>query len=199
MRTLSEADFLAWVRELGVHVDEGYPQSASLAFATKPGLDRFWQVPAAPERRPHFIACMLRQMGDWKSCYVWRHMGSWPRSAEPARTNDVIALRILRGLELPLGTADIVEFDQSEEDRLITLVFVTTIFGWSVGQDLYLVPDDGRYILKVTHHDVIDVAFRGQSDLERWVAGMEENGFALPTDVPDATFKVPPWMRPTGD
>lgn len=197
MRTLTESAFLSRIRDLGVRVDDRYPQSAILAFHPNPGLDRFWEIPAEPERRPYFIACMLAQMGDWKSCYAWRHMGSWPASAEPLRINDVVELRILRGLELPLGTGDVVEFNRGDEDRLITLIFATTVFGWSVGQDLYLVPNDGRYILKATHHGVVDVAFRDTSDLERWAIRMGEKGFSLPSDVPDSTFKVPTWMKPT--
>jgi hypothetical protein len=35
-------------------------------------------------------------------------------------------------IDLPMGTADVVRFDRGEIDRLITLVFSTSIFGWFV-------------------------------------------------------------------
>jgi len=195
MKTLNEGDFLEWARVHGLVVDAGYPKSAILSFDPNPGLDRFWIVPAAPERRPHFIASLLRLMGEWKSCRVWRHMGSWPSSADPLRINDVIELCILRGLDLPLGTADIVEFEASELDKLVTLMFSTTIFGWSVGEDLYVIPDSGRYLMQTDHHDVIHVSFRQDVDLERFVRGMEDAGFPLPDEPPDSTFKQPDWMN----
>jgi hypothetical protein len=55
------------------------------------------------------IASLLELMGDWQTCYVWRHLGSWPGPAtvNRLRLNDVVELRILQGLGLPLGTADV--------------------------------------------------------------------------------------------
>lgn len=134
-------------------------------------------------------------MGDWRSCYAWRHLGSWPDSVDYRRVNDIIELRILRGLGLPLGSADIVEFSHNELDTLVTLVFSTTIFGWSVGEDLYIVPDHARYILQTDHHEVIHVSFRTPEEIDRWVSVMEERGFPLPEDVPDETFARPAWMK----
>jgi hypothetical protein len=195
MRTLAEADFLRWAEKNGLGLDEQYPDSAVLTFRPDSGHDRFWAVPPKPERRPYFIASLLELMCDWRSCYVWRHLGSWPDSVDQRRLNDVIELRILRGLGLPLGTADIVEFGYDEFDTLITLILSTTIFGWSVGEDLYIVPDHARHILQTDHHDVLHVSFRTPEEIERWVSVMEERGFPLPEDVPDETFARPPWMK----
>ena len=96
---------------------------------------------------------------------------------------------------LPLGTADVVEISKDEWDTLVTLMFATTIFGWSVGEDLYVVPNHGRYLLRTDHHDVVHVCFRAPEDLEHYAKGMETKGFPLPDAVPDATFKQPPWMK----
>jgi hypothetical protein len=134
-------------------------------------------------------------MGDWQACYAWRHLGMWPDSADPLRINDVVELQILRGLGLPLGTGEVVKFERAELDRLVTLLFSATVFGWSVGDDLYVVPEDARYILKTDHHDVIHVSFRNSADVDLWISRMEERGFFLPTDAPDATFKQPDWMK----
>jgi len=195
MKTLRETEFLRWANRLGLFIDERYPQSAVLSFQPDPQLDRFWEVPPEPERRPYFVASMLDLMGDWHSCHVWRHLGSWPEAADASRINDVVELQILKGLALPLGTADVVQFSRSELDKLVTLIFATTIFGWSVGEDLYVVPNDGRYVLQTDHHEVIHVCFRVESDLADFVKGMEARGFPLPDAVPDATFKQPSWMK----
>jgi len=178
-----------------LYLDERYPQSAVLSFRPDPELDRIWDVPPQPERRPYFIASLLELMGDWQWCYVWRHLGSWPQAADASRINDVVELRILKGLGLPMGTADVVEIPREESDKLVTLMFTTTVFGWSVGEDLYVVPNHGRYLLHTDHHDVVHVCFRDPEDLERCVKGMETRGFPLPENVPDSTFKQPPWMK----
>jgi hypothetical protein len=196
MKSLPQLEFLRWASGAGMEIDPRYPQSAVLRFHPDPDEARFWCVPAEPECRSYFIASLLELMGDWRTCYAWRHLGRWPDSADPRRVNDVVELCILRALQLPLGTSDVVEFAREELDKLLTLILSTTIFGCSVGEDLYVVPDHGAYILKTDHHDVIHVAFRGSEGIDRWVSEMASRGFPLPDELPDATFKSPRWMKP---
>jgi hypothetical protein len=136
-------------------------------------------------------------MGDWRTCFVWRHLGRWPDTKQIKlcpRINDIVELRILRALGLPLGTEAVVEFARGEWDALVMLLFTTTIFGWNVAHDLYVVPDHARHILKTDHHDVVHVLFPPGGDLEHWVSRMSDEGFDLPHEPPDATFKRPAWM-----
>ena len=195
VRTLTEAAFLSWADGAGLRLDPQYPQSAVLVFRHDLHHDRFWEIPPEPERRPYFIVSLLELMGDWQECYAWRHLGRWPESADPRRSNDVVELRILEGLGLPLGTADVVTFERAELDTLVTLVFSTTVFGCSVGDDLYIVPDHARCIVQTDHHDVIHVSCRSSAEVERWVEHMERRGFPLPEELPDPTFKKPGWMN----
>lgn len=195
MRTQREDEFLAWADRSGFQIDPRYPESAVLTFRPNPEHDRFWEVPLPPEQRPYFIASLLDCMGEWRACYAWRHLGSWPRSAVADRINDVVEQRILEGLGLPLGTNAVVEFSRSEYDKLVTLLFSTTIFGCSVGEDVYIVPNDGQHLLQTDHHGVVHVSFRAEDSLERCVEEMERRGFPLPDEVPDSTFKEPRWMK----
>ena len=198
MKTQTEKLFLKWATAHGMGLDERYPDSAVLTFKPNPDFDRFWIVPSQPERRPFFLLLMLELMGKWESCFVWRHMGSWPSSDAPERSNSInsrVESQILSGLKLPMGTADIVQFDRSEVDSLVTLLFSTTVFGWSVSEDLYVVPDHAQYIVKLSHHDAIHVSFRNEETLHEFVKGMREQKFPLPEKVPDGTFKQPSWMK----
>jgi hypothetical protein len=195
MRFITEDEFLEWASAKGLGLDPRYPESAVLDFRADSDA-RFWMVPREAERRPYFLASLIDLMGDWQTCYVWRHLGSWPapKRIDPRRINDAVELRILKGLGLPLDTAAVVEFERSERDALVTLLFSTTVFGWSVGEDLYVVPDHGRQILQTDHHDVVHVSFSAGGDPGHWVSKMSQEGFDLPDDVPDATFKRPSWM-----
>jgi len=67
---------------------------------------------------------------------------------------------------MPPGTADVLVFHRDDLCRLVSLLFVTSTFGWSVGEDLYVVPDNARYILKMSHHGVIHVQFRNIDDID---------------------------------
>lgn len=195
MRTLSVDAFLQWAASKGLHLNPTYPHSAELDFESG-SETRFWTVPAAPERRPYFLATLIDLLGDWQKCYVWRHLGSWP---DPARIdsesiNDLTQFQILRGLGLPLGTADVIEFDQTDRQQLLTLLFSTTIFGWSVGDDLYIVPDHAQRILKTDHHNAIHLCIPQSQDFRPYINRMSQSGFPLPEELPDATFKQPTWM-----
>jgi hypothetical protein len=198
MKSISEAEFLQWAATKGLRPDPLYPQSAVLKFHDALEDARFWEVPFEPHRRPHFIQSLLELLGDWQLCYVWRHMGSWPASVDPLRINDVVEFQILRGLGLPLGTADVVEFSRKELDKLVTLLFSTTVFGWSVREDLYVVPDHARAMLQTDHHRVIHAICREFTDVQHWVTKMAHAGFSLPEAVPDPTFKIPSWMTRDG-
>src|ERR1041384_3176763 len=90
MTTHREDEFLARAARSGFAIDPGYPQTAVLRLQPDSGYDRFWEVPIQPERRSFFVASLLECMGDWQACYTWRHLGSWPHSAVPARINDVV-------------------------------------------------------------------------------------------------------------
>lgn len=166
-------------------------------FELEPSVDegRFWGIPAEPERRPHLFSGMLELMGDWRTCMAWRVNGVWPASADPGRLNDNIELIILSGLGMPRGGTDAVEFSSEETEKLVTLMFSTSIFGWSVGEDLTIVPDHGRYLMQISHHNVVHVHFRSSADRVAYVSGMQEWGFNLPDELPDATFKRPSWLK----
>ncbi len=135
-------------------------------------------------------------MGDWQTCYVWRHLGRWPdlQHTDPRRINDAVEVLILKGLGLPLGTGAVVQFAANEREALVTLLFSTTLFGWSVGDDLYVVPDHARQMIQTDHHDVVHASFADGDDLQPWVSRMSEEGFDLPDEPPDPTFKHPSWM-----
>jgi hypothetical protein len=157
MKRHTEEHFLRWANRNGLALDPRYKRSAVLSFDPPVDQARFWEVPPEPARRPYFIASLL-DLADADSYYCWRHLGSWPRRAGLERLNDRIEHQILSGICLAIGSSDIVEFCRSEMDRLITLLFSTTIFGWSVAEDLYVVPDHVRQILQTDHHEVIHVS-----------------------------------------
>jgi hypothetical protein len=189
MKTHREEQFLKWAETHGMGLDERYPDSAVLTFKPDPALNRFWVVPAQPERRPYFLELMLDLMDEWRSCLVWR------QRPNPQRLNDRVEFQILKGIGMPMGTADIVEFERTELDQLITLLFSTTIFGWSVGEDLYVVPNHAQQIIRTNHHDVVHVSFRQMENLQQFIKGMDDENFSLPKAVPDATFEIPEWMN----
>lgn len=199
MKSLAEADFLRWAEDRDLAVDARYAKMAILEFRPASDHERFWCIPDQARRRPHFIASILELAGPWDTCFAWRHLGSWPSQErlDPRRTNDTIEFELLKGIGIPLGTAEVPEFQDGDLYSLVSLLFVTSIFGWSVGEDLYVVPDNAQYILMMSHHGVVHVKFRNEGNIDTWVSKMTERGFPLPDDPPDETFKRPSWMVST--
>ena len=197
MKSLMEADFLRWAEDHGLTVDPRYPQSARLQFRPASDCVRFWCIPDQPQRRPYFYSSVLELAGPWDSCFVWRHLGSWPNKdhIDPRRVNDGVEFELLKGIGIPCGTAGVLNFQRDDLNHLISLLLVTSIFGVSVGDDLYVVPDNAQYVLKTDHHGVIHVEFRNEDNVNAWTLKMSEGGFPLPDDLPDETFKRPSWMK----
>ena len=197
MKSLIEADFLRWAEDHGLTLNSRYPQLAILQFSLASDCERFWCIPDQPQRRPYFFSSVLELASPWDTCFAWRHLGGWPAKEhlDPPRVNDSVEFELLRGIGTPCGTTRVLNFQRDDLNHLIALLLLTSIFGRSVGQDLYVVPDNAQYILKTDHHGVIHVQFRNEENVNAWTLKMSERGFPLPDDLPDETFKRPSWMK----
>ncbi len=77
---------------------------------------------------------------------------------------------------------------------MLTAVFTQLTFGWSVTDDLFVVPDHGRQMILTDHHGVVHAQFLDQRRIEPFVRDMREQGYPPPVELPDETFKKPDWM-----
>ena len=195
MKLHSESEFLDWAQARGMGLDPQHPGSASLVYVSTPEFTRFWAVPPEPQLRPNFLGCILDAFGAWSSYRCWKHLGNWPAKPNGQSINDEIAFTAFRSIGLPEESTDIVEFADSERVQLITLLFTTTIFGFTTWDDLFLVPDTGRGIIQTDHHGTINLSFKEEATMNEFVRSMEKKGYSLPDDVPDETYKVPKWMQ----
>jgi hypothetical protein len=195
MNRITEKSFLALIKKQRIIVDPGYPDSAVLCFDPDPGISRFWEIPEEARRITCFIDTILSSLVPWNTVYVWKHLGSWKSIATGVRLNDDVQAIIYSGIGIPGGHADILEFTKDEYPKLVALIFNQLIFGWNVGDDLYLIPDHGDQIVKTDHHDAVHVEFKSDETMQKFVEAMKQRGFPLPEDVPDETFKTPDWIK----
>lgn len=122
-------------------------------------------------------------------------MADWPAVPDYSNINSRVKHQILTGIGIPIGTSEIVEFSRSDTDRLITLLLTSTSFGYTEYDDLFLMPDNAQFVMKTSHHDVVEIAFGTEQALTQFVDGMQAKGYSLPDDIPDATFIMPEWMK----
>jgi hypothetical protein len=195
MEVIDTDQFLNWARGFDIGFDERYPGARSLVYLPGPRLSRFWMFPDDGAAWPHFAACFLEGIDPWQQFLLWPRAGRWPVAPEAGGWwNEAVRDVVLRGASIPRAWSGAARFGREEVAAVVAVMFAAMLAG-GFPDDLYLVPDHGRQFLQVNHHDVVHAEFREEARLLEFVAYLEAKGHALPTEVPDATFKQPPWMR----
>jgi hypothetical protein len=198
MKPVPGEEFLRWATSAGIGFDPHYPDSRRLGFLPPRDHARFWVLPADPATWPHFVVSLLDGLDEWTIGYLWPRSGTWPEGGKSRSYNEGVRDVVLRGAGVPDGWAGAVQFERDEEDALLAVVFAYLAFGWCVDEDLFFIPDHGRQVLQTDHHDVIHVECASEERVQKLVEHMTEAGYALPTELPDWTFKRPAWMSSAG-
>jgi hypothetical protein len=194
MQAVSGEEFLRWAAGLGIGVDPRYPDSRSLRLLPPTDHDRFWVVPPDPATWPHFVASLLGGLDDWETGVLWPKFGSWPLFGLSQSYHEGVRAVVLRGVGIPDGWSGAARFERDEEGALVAVLFAFMVFGSCVYDDLLFVPDHGRQLLHTDHHYVIHAGCKCESRVLELVAHMAAEGYELPTELPDETFRRPAWM-----
>ena len=203
MRTIPEDEFLNWARERGVGIDERYSDARYLVFRPYQEFSRFWKRPAEDAALREFVGHLLNAMEPWSHVGVWSRSPRWPgrvmrlifddgTKADEPYDPEYVAL--LERAGVPFSQAVALGYDASQRAELITLLEAQARFGWCVDDDVFVLPDNGRYLLQVDHHDVVWMSCRDGSDLPRLVQFLKDRGYPLPDELPDETFKPQAWI-----
>jgi hypothetical protein len=171
-----------------------YPDSGCLRLLPPTDHARFWAVPADPAAWPHVAASLLGGLDEWTTGLLWPRSGSWPQFGRAQSHNDGVRDIVLRGTGIPDGWSGAVRFGRDEEDAIVAVLFAYLAFGWCVDDDLFFFPDHARQMVQADHHAVLHAECRSEVRVLALVAHMAAEGYELPTDPPDWTFKRPAWM-----
>ena len=190
----SEA-FLAHAGRLKIVPDWRYADPRYLVYSADPDLGRFWEKPAEPSRLAVLIGAVLDGLGPWAACDLWPR-GGWRGVADdPGRPADQsLHGWMYRGAGVRADHRGAIRYAVAERPALTAAMFAAAAFGMSVAHDVFVVPDHGRQMVMVDHHDAVHVSFADPSGVAPFVAHMADRRFPLPDDVPDATFKRSGWM-----
>jgi hypothetical protein len=194
MQAVSGEEFVRWTAGRGIGVDPRYPDSGCLILLPRADHARFWVVPADPAAWPDFVASLLGGLDEWTTGLLWRRSGGWPQFGQSRSYNEGVRDVILRGAGIPDGWPGAVRFNRGEEDALVAVLFVSMAFGWCVDDDLFFVPDHARQLVQTDHHDVVHAECGSEERVRELVAHMAAEGYELPAEPPDETFKRPAWM-----
>lgn len=199
MDGVSSIDFMRWAAAVGIGIDPRYPQSGCLSLLPPGDHSRFWVLPADPASWPHFADSFLAALDSWNAVYLWPRAGTWPPAVPTGSLDEQVRAVILRGAGVPPAWHGALRFSGRESDAVVAIVFAYLTFGWCTDDDLFLIPDHGRQLVQTDHHHVIHVQTRSESRALEVVARLAADGYELPTDPPDWTFKRPAWMDAAPD
>lgn len=195
MQPISKETFLEQAKAAGIGYDPRYPAAQSLIFLPPNEHSRFWVRPEQPSRWPHFVTTLLNAAGAQDTVLACPRRGTWPNFASARHPLERTQALTSEALGVPSGWSGAIEFDASDRDRLIA-VLVMQLF--EPVNDLYVLPSPGVVFLQFSHHDVVHVSCASHEGIESVVSAMSAARYELPEDLPDATFKQPAWMRPSG-
>jgi len=189
MQLVDSAEFLAAMQAAGIIVQ---PHSFALSFGRYDETDRFWIWPWPPQDLAGLLAGVFQHIAPTAYCDAWRPGGVWFED-DPSYT-DAVRNTLLRGFDIPDDHRGALRFDRADASSVTALTLAFAIAGWNINDDLCLIPDNRQFIVRVSHHAVLHVECRSPALVGPLVEHMASNGWALPTQVPDRTFKAPTWM-----
>jgi hypothetical protein len=189
MQLVDNTEFLEAMKTAGIIVEAGWFR---LSFGRYDETNRFWVWPWPPQDLASLLTSVLQHIAPTAYWDAWRPGGVWHED-DPSYTDSVREV-LLRGFAIPQNHCGALRFDRSDAESLCALVLAFAVAGWNINDDLCLVPDNRRFIVRVSHHAVLHVECREPELVGPLVAHMASQGWELPREVPDPTFKIPSWM-----
>lgn len=193
-------DFLNWVATKQIGPDMRFDEPRSIVFQHDASDSRFWMPPAEIGRWPAFLKHILVGLAPEFPCFLWPRGGGWTYCEADeldAQTHaaDRVRTTILRGAGIKNKNDGAIRACAADLDTVLSILFAQLSFGASVWDDVFVIPEHGRAIIHVEHHDVVHVECTDTVEMQNFIAHMASKGFELPEEPPDRTFKWPSWMK----
>jgi hypothetical protein len=173
---MNDDAFRKWASERGVTVEAQY--AARLMFAGDQVI-REWRPPPVPSDLEGFVSTLLNAASSTGPFWLYRRGGgSWYEDEESPLSdqnrNRIMAITgVSRDFEGALG------FRTEEWRDLLLIILTFYVFGWEVGGDLQIVPEDRECILQTSHHGPVEVRFANEARMRAFVQAMAAKRFPV--------------------
>jgi hypothetical protein len=190
MQILEDVRFLGWLQQRGIIADPHAGTGDRLTFAEGTPVDRLWRPAGIVSDVPGFVHAALDgalQGGPW---WLWRRGGGpWmDEFGEEGGLRNASLDRLLEGLGYG-GASGALRLGIKEMPDLWLIVNAFFVFGWSVGEDLYVVPDDCSCILVFSHEGWLEGRFPDAARADAFAAGLGR--LATPVEPPRPRTTAP--------
>ena len=130
---------------------------------------------------PAFITGALGTAMPDGTFLLWRRGGGvWHEGPDTTARNEAIDLA-LRGAGVPPEHAGALRLSpESELAALWVVVLAFFVFGWGVGEDLYIIPENASCFLMVSHHGELFVTSPSIEHQNEFTSAMVKLGYVDP-------------------
>lgn len=160
MQILEDVRFFGWLQHRGIIADPERGTGDRLTFAEGAPVERRWRPGGIVSDVPDFVRAMLTAAmagGPW---WLWRRGGGpWmDEFGEEGGMRNGALDRMLEALGYG-GASGALRLGAKELPDLWLIVNAFFVFGWSVGEDLYVIPEDCSCVLLFSHEGHVEAAF----------------------------------------
>jgi hypothetical protein len=160
MQILEDVRFFGWLQQFGIISDPLWGTGDRLTFAEGPPVERRWRPAGIVSDVPGFVSAALdaaQAGGPW---WLWRRGGGpWmDEFGSEGGLRNASLDRLLEGLGYG-GASGALRLGIKEMTDVWLIVNAFFLFAWSVGEDLYVVPDDCSCILLFSHEGWLEARF----------------------------------------
>ena len=169
-----ESEFAKWRAAAGI---VNHPRlSLNLVFGQHPDCRRSWLPSGRIVDLPGFLQTALDFVSDEEATLLYRKGGgSWYEDDDAPIGNQIID-RVLDAVGVPRTFQGALAFDSVEWRDLYLVISIFAVWGWSVGEDLFIIPKNGSCVLMTSHHGELFANFPSEEALEKFRDSMERAG-----------------------
>jgi hypothetical protein len=181
MELIEPEAFRSWAAERGIMDDPHFPKSGVLDFRDAPrGCSRGYETPPHASDLPGFLSTLMEGAAPSGPFVLFLRNGApWFTGTgyDEGPIVEQLRDRIVRTLPIPMEFAGALRFVVGEWRDVLMLLATFLVYGWCVGDDLHLIPEDGNCILMTSHHGYVSVRCPDWGPLATFEQHMSTNGY----------------------
>lgn len=174
MQLSLETEFRRWMERMGIGPHPRFPQA--LTFTKAANCQESWLPTGRISDLPGFLQTAVGIASRDGAVWLFRKGGGgWYEGADAPIGNHVID-RVVASLGVPTDFEGALGFEGTEWRDLYLLISTFFVWGWSVGEDLYVIPKNGSCFLMTSHHGELFAGFPTEEALARFRSDMDRAG-----------------------
>jgi len=171
MKLIPKSAFLADFASHGIALDSRYSPPQTLVFEGSHDLSWSWDMPTGIKDLTRWISALVDAARPASKIYLYPRDGAW-RSGASLKIFQMAAIFSVCGLK-PVGD-EVVAAEEAERDAVESLFFLSLVYGGTVSDDIFLVPDHAKIILYADHHEAVHADFRDGEFMNRYLPEIPE-------------------------